>query len=237
MRFAAPLVKGRLVKRYKRFLADVALADGEIVCAHCANSGSMLGLKDDGAEVWLSPAANPARKLAWTWELVRADTGALVGLNTALPNAIVAQAVQDGAIAELAGYENLRREVKYGRNSRIDLLLHSPLMPMCYVEVKSVTLKRGCQAQFPDAVTQRGTKHLGELAEIVAQGHRGVMVYLVQRDDCESFAIADDIDPAYGAAFAQAVKAGVEVICLSCRVGETEIKIDKKLPWVLPLAP
>src|SRR3954469_21097828 len=170
MKFEHPLIEGRLVQRYKRFFADVRLAGGEIVVAHCANSGSMLSVKDPGARVWLSPATNPARKLRYTWELVEVN-GALVGINTSLPNRIVAEAIQAGEIPELAGYATLTRERKYGRNSRIDILLEDPKRPACYVEVKSVTLRRGDAphgpAEFPDAVTARGVKHLKEMTDIV----------------------------------------------------------------------
>ena len=179
MRFPDPLLKGTLQKRYKRFLSDVTLATGEEVIAHCANSGSMMGLKEPGLEVWLSPARNPDRKLKYTWELVRIGDG-LVGINTMLPNRIVEEAVGSGHITELTGYSNVRREVKYGKNSRIDLFLQEDGRPDCYVEVKSVTLRREEAAEFPDAVTARGTKHLGELSDMVANGGRAVMLYLVQ---------------------------------------------------------
>jgi len=176
MLFPDPLIHGTLIRRYKRFLADVVLENGDTVTAHCANSGSMLSVDTPGSEVWLSPARNPDRKLRYTWELIRIG-GALVGINTQHPNALVAEAVRDGAIAELVGYDSVRREVKYGRNSRIDLLLEAPDKPPCYVEVKNVTMKRGQAAddpvEFPDAVTGRGTKHLVELADMVAGGARG----------------------------------------------------------------
>jgi sugar fermentation stimulation protein A len=217
MRYPDPLIPGRLIKRYKRFLADVKLDGGAEVTAHCANSGSMLGLAEPGARVWLSPAANPKRKLKYTWEIVEAD-GAMVGINTFLPNRLASEAIGAGAIPELVGYDELRREVPYGRNSRIDLLLQGPGRPSCYVELKSVTLKRGRAAQFPDAVTARGAKHLDEMAREVAGGARAVMFYLVQRADCDEFSIARDIDPDYDGALGRALAAGVEVICHACRV-------------------
>ena len=198
MKFHAPLVKGTLVKRYKRFMADVTLEDGSTVTAHCANSGSMLSVNEPGAEVWISPAANPDRKLKWTWELIRIGRS-LVGINTSLPNAIVAEAIEKGKIPELAGYESLRREVKYGKNSRIDILLEDPKKGLCYVEIKNVTMRRDLKdgpLEFPDGVTSRGAKHLVELADMVAEGHRAVMLYLVQRGDGDRFEIAADIDPA-----------------------------------------
>lgn len=229
MRFPHPLIKGTLIQRYKRFLADIRLEDGTVVTAHVANSGAMLGSSTPGMEVWLSPAFNPARKLAWNWELVRAD-GVLVGVNTAHPNLIAADSIAAGAIPELAGYHTIRREVKYGRNSRIDLLLESPDRPTCYVEVKNVHLRRGDRAEFPDAVTARGAKHLRELRDMVAQGHRAVMLYLVQREDCRSFGPAADIDPAYADGLQAAMGDGVEAICYTCRLSTTEITLGQRLP-------
>ena len=228
MRFSDPLIKGRLIKRYKRFLADVALDGGEVVVAHCANPGSMLGLDRPGSEVWLSPARNPARKLRYSWELMRVD-GSLVGINTALPNALVAEAVEDDRIPELAGYETRRREVPYGKNSRIDLLLEGAGRAPCYVEVKNVHLKRHGRAEFPDSVTARGAKHLGEMAAMAAAGHRAIMVYVVQRSDCNGFAIAGDIDPTYAAAAARARARGVEAICYSCKLSTEAITLDTPL--------
>jgi len=233
MKFLDPLIPGSLIKRYKRFLSDVELEDGSVVTAHCANSGSMLSVKEPGSEVWISPARNPDRKLRYTWELIRIGE-ALVGINTARPNGLVEEAIQDGAIAELAGYDAIRREVKYGRNSRIDLLLEDADRPKCYVEVKNVTLKRDKtnpgRAEFPDAVTTRGAKHLVELSDMVAQGHRAVMMYLVQRPDCEVFSVAADIDPAYAEGLKTAVAAGVEVLCYGCAVSTDEIKLTAPVP-------
>lgn len=229
MRFPDPLLPGTLVRRYKRFLSDVTLASGTEVTAHCANPGSMLGLAEPGAAVWLSPARNPGRKLRFTWELVRIGEG-LVGVNTAHPNRIVEQAVNTQAIPELTGYAAARREVKYGSNSRIDLLLRSDGRADCYVEIKSVTLRRHGPAEFPDAVTARGTKHLGALSEMVQGGARAVMFYLVQRGDCRAFTIAADIDPKYAEAFAAARAQGVEVICYACRLTTEAIEIAGKLP-------
>lgn len=229
MRFPDPLLPGTLVRRYKRFLSDVTLASGTEVTAHCANPGSMLGLAEPGAAVWLSPARNPGRKLRFTWELVRIGEG-LVGVNTAHPNRIVEQAVNTQAIPELTGYAAARREVKYGSNSRIDLLLRSDGRADCYVEIKSVTLRRHGPAEFPDAVTARGTKHLGELSDMVRGGARAVMFYLVQRGDCRAFTIAADIDPKYAEAFAAARAQGVEVICYACRLTTEAIEIAGKLP-------
>lgn len=228
MIFPDPLIKGTLVKRYKRFLADVALADGTVVTAHCANPGSMLSVADPGSEVWLSPARNPERKLKYSWEMIRVGRH-LVGINTSHPNGLVAEAIAAGAIRELAGYGSLRREVKYGKNSRIDLLLENGAGDKCYVEVKNVTMKRDLSAtapaEFPDSVTERGAKHLVELSAMVRQGHRAVMLYLVQRQDSESFAIAADVDPGYAKALKKALKAGVEAFAYGCRLSPREIAV------------
>jgi sugar fermentation stimulation protein A len=229
MDFPRPLVPARLVRRYKRFLADVELADGRTVTVHCPNPGAMLGLNTPGAEIWLSPAASPTRKLPYTWELIRVGDG-LVGINTGHPNALAEEAIRRNHIRELAGYERLRREVNYGVNSRIDLLCERDGAPACYVEVKNVHLKRSDAAEFPDCVTARGTKHLGELGAMVAAGYRAVMLYIVQRADCRRFAIAADIDPAYAAGLKQAMRAGVEAICYSCRIDVTGISVIEPLP-------
>lgn len=236
MKFPDPLIHGRLIKRYKRFLADVELDGGEVVTAHCPNPGSMLSVNAPGSEVWLSPARNPERKLRYTWEMIRVG-GTLVGINTAHPNRLVEESVLSGAIAELAGYGSLRREVRYGRNSRIDLLLEDDGLPTCFVEVKNVTMKRGGGAdapvEFPDSVTARGTKHLVELAEMVRQGKRAVMVYLVQRGDGAKFSIAADIDPTYAAALDNAMAAGVEALCYGCTMSVTGIEVAAPVEMAL----
>jgi len=228
MKFETPLIPGKLVKRYKRFLTDVELADGTVVTAHCANSGSMLSVNEPGAPVWLSPANDPKRKLKFTWELVKIGN-AMVGINTQHPNRIVFEAIEAGKIDELTGYATQRREVKYGKNSRIDVLLESPDKPNCYVEVKNTTMRRdfspGAPAEFPDSVTARGAKHLEELGDMVEQGHRAVMFYLVQRDDADTFTVAADIDPIYAEGLKIAQKRGVEVVAYSCRVSPLEIEI------------
>ena len=234
MQFSAPLIPARLVRRYKRFLADVILPGGETVTVHCANPGAMLGLAVTGAEIWLSKSANPARKLAWSWELERVGDG-LVGINTGHPNRLVEEAILARRIPELAGYAACRREVKYGRNSRIDLLLSGPGRPDCYVEVKNVHLKRDRAlpglAEFPDSVTARGTKHLGELAEMVAAGHRAVMLYLVQRTDCAACSIAADLDPRYAAALTDALQRGVETLSYCCKIDLDGIVLDRRLQF------
>jgi len=227
MKFSAPLVSGRLVKRYKRFLADVILDDGSAITAHCANPGSMLGLKEPGSRVWLSQSDNPKRKLKYSWEVIEAD-GALVGINTAHPNRLVEEALEDGRIEGLTGYATLRREVKYGKNSRIDILLESGEGARTYVEVKNVHLMREPGlAEFPDSVTARGAKHLAELADMVAEGHRAAMVFLVQRPDCDRLSLAGDIDAAYAAAFEAARAAGVEAYAIGCEVGLDSIDAVK----------
>lgn len=229
MRFPDPLIKATLLRRYKRFLADVRLPDGEVVTVHCPNPGSMIGNAEPDSEVWLSPARNPARKLRYTWELVRVNDG-LVGVNTAHPNGLVEEAIRAGQIPELAGYDSLRREVRYGENSRIDLLLEDGgTGAPCYVEVKNVNLKRGETAEFPDAVTARGAKHLRELSAMADAGHRAVMFFLVQRTDCDDVSIAGDIDPIYAKEFAAALTAGVEALCYCCKITTEEIAVDRRL--------
>ena len=232
MRFAEPLIRARLLRRYKRFLADVELESGETVTAHCANPGSMMGLSEPGIEVWLAPVRNPKAKLPYRWEMARID-GHLVGINTGHPNRIVAEAVAESRIPELAFYDSLRREVRYGRNSRIDLLLEGAGRPPCYVEIKNVHLKRGAAAAFPDSVTARGAKHMGELADMAETGARAVILYLVQRADCDHFAIAADIDPVYDAAARAAWARGVEKLCYVCRLSLDGIELDKPLPIMI----
>jgi sugar fermentation stimulation protein A len=235
MKFPTPLVRGRLIKRYKRFLADVSLDTGELVTATCPNTGSMMGLAVPGAVVWLSVSTSPTRKYAHTWELVEADLGrgpALVGINTSHPNRLVSEAIAAGTIPEVAGYATLRREVKYGLSSRIDILLEDPAKGLAYIEVKNVHLSRKAGlAEFPDSVTERGVKHLVELSAMVAAGHRAVMLYLIQRADADQFALADDIDPRYATAFAAARAAGVEAIAYACRLSPTEITIARPIPF------
>ncbi|MQA64307.1 MAG: DNA/RNA nuclease SfsA [Alphaproteobacteria bacterium] len=228
MKFSPPLARGRLVRRYKRFLADVTLATGETITAHVANPGAMTGLADPGLEIWLSKSDNPKRKLAWSWELARVGRY-LVGINAGLPNRLVEEALGLGIIPELAGYAGLRREVRYGTNSRVDFVLSDGSREDCYVEVKNVHLKRGPLAAFPDSVTARGTRHLQELARMAAAGCRAVMLYVVQRADCNAFTIAGDIDPAYAEALALARRRGVELLCYTCTIRTTGIRLVKPL--------
>jgi len=230
MRFPSPLVRGRLLQRYKRFLADVVLDSGEQVTAACPNTGAMLGLTAPGSVVWLSNSDSATRKYAHTWEMVEADLGAgptLVGINPLHPNRLVAEAIEAGRIKKLAHYSSLRREVKYGEASRIDILLEDARKGRCYVEVKNVHLMRTVgRAEFPDCVTERGAKHLRELTQMVAQGHRAVMLYLIQRADAQRFAIARDFDPKYFGAFRLATAAGVEALAFSCRISTDEIRLE-----------
>lgn len=223
-----PLIPGRLIKRYKRFLADVELEDGSLVTAHCPNSGSMQGCNLPGSPVMLSLSPNPNRKLAYTWELVQVG-GYWVGLNTMLPNRLAEEAILDGTIAELQGYPRLRREVPYGsERSRIDILLEGE-QGRCFVEVKNVTLVEDGLALFPDAVTERGQKHLRELMEVVRNGERGVILFTVQRGDGAAVAPADAIDPAYGRLLRQAVAQGVEALAYRALVMPEAIRLTERL--------
>ncbi|WP_333793509.1 DNA/RNA nuclease SfsA [Hyphomicrobium sp.] len=234
MKFSTPLVRGRLVKRYKRFLADVILDTGEEVTATCPNTGSMMGLAMPGAAVWLSVSASPTRKYPHTWEMVETDLGrgpVLVGINTNHPNRLVADAIAADAIPEVSGYATLRREVKYGVSSRIDILLEDPQKGLAYVEIKNVHLSRqDGLAEFPDSVTERGAKHLAELGAMVAAGHRAVMVYLIQRSDAERFSLAADIDPRYAAAYEVAREAGVEALAYACHLTPEGIALTRPVP-------
>lgn len=230
MYFSPPLVSGRLIKRYKRFLADIALDSGEVIAAHCANPGALLGGTTPGLRVWVSHHPSSSRKLSYSWHLVEID-GVLVGVNTSLPNRLAEEAILAGKIGELAGYETLKREVRYGENSRIDLLLASPDKPPCYVEVKNVHLKRGEAAEFPDCVTARGAKHLRELETVAAKGARAVMLYVIQRNDCGYFQLAADIDPVYAATATHAFSRGVEVLAYACAVSVEGIEIERRVEF------
>lgn len=233
MRFPAPLLEGRLVQRYKRFLADVDLVTGERVTAHCANPGAMLGLVAPGSRVLLSRSTNPLRKLGYSWELIEAATVAgaaqLVGINTSRPNSLVAEALAGGLIAPLAGYDRIRPEVKYGRNSRVDFLLEADGRPPCYLEVKNCHfMRRPGLAEFPDCVAARSAKHLDELSDMVAAGARAALVYVIQME-AERFCVAGDIDPAYAAASERAHAAGVEIFAYCCRVTPEEISMARQV--------
>lgn len=232
MKFETPLTAGRLIRRYKRFLADVELPDGSVESVHCPNPGAMLGLDQPGSECRVSLSKNPNRKLPYTLELVKAD-GTWVGINTSLPNRLAEEAIANRTIEELGGYRTMKREVRYGVNSRIDFLLQDEARPDCYVEVKNVHLRRRQGlVEFPDCVTKRGAKHLVELSDMVSQGHRAVMLFIVQRGDGDSFAIARDLDPGYGTAFDDARLAGIEVLVYACAVDPSEIQVTTAVDLV-----
>ncbi len=229
MRFDTPLIHGRLLKRYKRFLSDIQLDNGDVVISHCTNSGSMKTCIEEGAEVYLSPATDPKRKTKYTWEMIKLN-GQWVGVNTMHPNKIVYDAICNNEIRQLTGYTNVQREVKTG-DSRIDIMAQND-SEICFIEVKNVSMKVGARALFPDAVTTRGKKHLDELIKLRSEGIRAVMIYIVQRMDVDAFGLASDIDPEYSLTLMDAMKQGVEVISLQTKVSPEEIKIVKELPFV-----
>ena len=230
MEFATPLVPARLIRRYKRFLADIRLEDGREVTAHCANPGSMMGLAEPGAKIWVEPNDDPKKKLKFGWRLVDHENGHFTGVDTSVPNKALKAALLAHQVPGLPDYTHVRPEVKYGQNSRIDFLLTGD-GPDTYVEVKSVTLSRQPGlAEFPDSVTARGAKHLDELAHMVRAGHRAVMFYLVQRTDSNTMTLAADIDPTYAAAFANARAAGVAVLAQSCRITPQAITLGGPIP-------
>jgi len=226
-----PLIPGILVKRYKRFLADVTLEDGSMVTVHCPNSGSMKGCAIPGSRVFLSRSSNPGRTYPFTWELVESE-GFWTGINTSRPNWLAREAIENGTIAELAGYETIRAEVPYGEHSRIDLLLEGPA-GRCFVEVKNATLIENSRALFPDAVTTRGQKHLNELMRVVKEGDRGVIFFTVQRGDAESLSPADAIDPEYGKLLRLALANGVEALAYRADISVDEIYLTQRLPIIV----
>lgn len=233
MQFDPPLVYGTLIKRYKRFLADVQLADGSTVVAHCPNPGSMKTCAEPGWGARISPATNPSRKLKWTLEIIDAE-GTQILVNTARPNHIVKNAIEADQIVELARYENIRTEVKYGENSRIDLLLEKDGLPSCFVEIKNVTmLAEDRTAAFPDSVSKRAAKHMNELAAMANQGHRAVVFFLVSRTNVDCMRPADHIDPVYGQALRAAIEAGVEALAYQLDFTEDAVTVGKRLPIVL----
>ena len=239
MLLPSPLDRGTLLRRYKRFLADVLLETGEQVTAWCPNPGAMTGCAFPGEPVWLSHDPSPKRKLQWTWELARdPGTGGMILVNTQRPNALAEEGVRSGLIVELQGYGSLRREVRYGEGSRVDLFLEEPqregLLSPCLVEVKSTTLPvGGGVGAFPDSRTVRGRKHLAELTAEVAAGRRAVQLFLASRSDLEAVRPADEVDPAYGEALRRAAAAGVEVLAYGVSVGLEEIHITARLPVLL----
>lgn len=231
MLFQTPLIRGRLVRRWNRFLCEVDLGGPGIVRAHCPNPGAMLGLSDPGMPVWVEPNDDPKRKLRYGWRLVELPDGAWAGIDTSVPNRVVGEALRTRRVPGLDAYGTVRPEVRYGRASRVDFLLSEPGLPDAYVEVKNVHLRReGTLAEFPDCVTARGARHLEELAAMVAEGHRAVMLYLVQRTDCDGFALARDLDPAYGRAFDVARAGGVEMLCFDTEISERGVALRAALP-------
>lgn len=231
MEFPSPLARGVLVSRYKRFFADVVLDDGREITAHCPNPGAMLGLNTPGLPAWVSRSDDPKRKLAHTLELVEAD-GGLVGINTMHPNRLVAEALAANAIPELAGYATHRREVRYGENSRVDFLLEAPDRARCWLEIKNCHLRRaGTLAEFPDCVAARSLKHLRELTSMVEAGERAVMLFVIQRTDCDAFAACADLDPAYAKGLTEAAAAGVEVLARACEISPQSVRLAGTVPW------
>lgn len=230
MRIGLPTLQGRFLRRYKRFFADVELDDGRLVTAHCPNTGSLLGCLEEGRRAVLRDSQDEERKLRYVLQALKVGS-AWVNVDTALPNAVVHDEIARGRIAELVGYESSRREVKYGESSRIDVLLERADGSRCYVEVKNTTLARGRVAQFPDAVTERGLKHLGELSRIAKlPGHRAVQFFFVSRADVDSFAPARDIDPAYAAALRAAAAAGVEILAYRATVRPGSLELERRIP-------
>src|SRR3984885_15965152 len=234
MQFVSKLIPATLARRYKRFLADVVLANGDLMTVHVANPGAMTGLDRPFSRIWISNSDNPMRKLPFSWELVEADFGngpELVGVNTINPNMLVADVVGTGLIPELREYTSVRREVKYGTNSRVDFLLEGPKLAPCYLEIKNVHLMRSSGlAEFPDSVTERGAKHLDELGEMVGQGARAVQLYIIQIPSAERFAVARDIDEDYAAAFDRARRRGVEMLGWRCAITVEGIDIAAPVP-------
>ena len=233
MEFTTPLIEATLLRRYKRFLADVRLGDGEVITVHTANTGSMLGCAEPGSRVWLSRSESTTRKYPYSWEITETTAGVLVGINTALPNTLVQEAIEAGVIGELQGYGSLRGEVPFGsERSRIDWLLEDDGKGACYVEVKNVTAAVADTAFFPDAVSARGAKHLRELMGVVAAGQRGVLCFCVQRRDVAAVRPADEIDAVYGETLREALRNGVEVIAYQADVSPVGIALRRPLPVV-----
>jgi sugar fermentation stimulation protein A len=225
------LTPGTLVKRYKRFLADVKLNSGELITAHCANSGTMKECSEPGRPVYLSFHDNPKRKLKYTWEMIKMSTS-LVGVNTMVPNKLVKKSIEDGRVKQLKGYENVKAEVKVSDRSRLDLLLTKGDHEKCFVEVKNCTLVKEKIAYFPDAVTTRGRKHLVELQRLAKEGNRSIIFFLVQRMDAKGFSSADHIDPSYGKELRKAKNNGVEIIVYDVIIDLKKIILGKPIPQI-----
>ncbi len=226
------LIPGRLIRRYKRFPADVELDSGNAVTAHCPNSGSMKACCEPGRPVYLSCHDDPKRKLKYTWELIRMPDS-LTGVNTLVPNRLVFESLKAGMVKELQGYDTIRREVSVGTHSRLDLVLKKGDKEQCFVEIKNCTLVEDGIASFPDAVTSRGLKHLAELQKLAGSGNRCVMFFLVQRSDARLFRPADSIDPAYGRGLREAVRKGVEMLVYDVRIDLEAIMLNNKIAYVL----
>jgi sugar fermentation stimulation protein A len=236
MRFVSTLIPATLLRRYKRFLADVVLESGEMTTVHVVNPGAMTGLDRPLSRIWVSDSGNTLRKLPYTWELVETDLGSgpeIVGVNTGHPHELVLEALERRLIPELGGYASVRREVKYGEASRVDFLLEHPQRPPCYLEIKNVHLMRKPRlAEFPDCVTERGAKHLRELAAMHAAGARAVLLFAIQIPSADRFTVARDIDPAYAAAFESGRAAGVEILAWRCKIDLEGIEITAPVPIV-----
>jgi sugar fermentation stimulation protein A len=229
MKYSHHLIPGRLIRRYMRFLADVRLESGEVVTAHCTNSGSMKSCLEEGAEVYLSPVTDPKRKTRFTWEMIKIN-GNWVGINTSVPNRLAYEFMKNNIIPGLEGYTEIRREVKYN-DSRLDIMATRP-GEICFLEVKNVTMKEGDLALFPDAITTRGQKHLQTLMDLKKKGMRAVMLYVVQRMDVKAFAPAEEIDPKYAQLLRQAHSQGVEIIPIQVKVSPEEIVYEKVMEVV-----
>lgn len=233
MKFISPLIKGKLIKRYKRFFADVELKNGQLAIAHCPNTGSMTHCAETGWTAYLSEHNNPKRKLAYTWELVENHQQHIIGVNTHNANKLVAEALQHKIINELAEYEHIAAEVKYGsENSRIDFLLTQTGLPNCYVEVKSVTLLQDGCGYFPDAVTTRGQKHLRELVTMIEQGHRAVLLFAVQHSGIKKVRVAAHIDANYANELQRAIDAGVQILAYNCVLQQENYFLHQSVPFI-----
>jgi sugar fermentation stimulation protein A len=234
MEFQTPLIEGVLIKRYKRFLADIQLSNNDIVTAHTPNTGAMLGCSTPGFKTWLKDTENPKRKYPYSWELVQTDSGITVGINTLLANKLVLEGMQRGIISDTHKYTNIRSEVAYkDRSSRIDFQLQSPELPDCFLEVKNVTLVNDNAAYFPDAVSLRGLKHLRVLIDNVKNGNRSIMLYCIQRNDAKTFSPARHIHPEYADSLGEAIDSGVEALAYQCNVSPTNIDITTSVPIAL----
>lgn len=231
MKLPQPLIHGRLVSRYKRFFADLVLDDGREITAHCPNPGAMLGVKAPGQGAWVSWSDDPKRKLAYTLQMVE-QGDALVGINTLLPNRLVAEALAEDVIPELSGYATIRPEVKYAEASRVDFLLTHPDRPPCWLEIKNCHFSRTPGlAEFPDCKAERSTRHLGDLAAQVAHGDRAVVLFVVQREDCDAFQACADLDPAFARGLDAAAKAGVEVLVYACAMDMETVRVARRIAW------